>query len=137
MHQVKSSSAVAIKDKLLSLKLDALIGASINADARTNKLIITASKCATKEIVRLADELDVESVPLLKSEVVYLKHGEAVKVADVLSKILSGRKSLKSAAENKMTPVNQGANNSESAGVKKSQRRRRREGEIRKSGGKR
>lgn len=83
-----------------------------------NKLIITASKCATKEIVRLADELDVESVPLLKSEVVYLKHGEAVKVADVLSKILSGRKSLKSAAENKMTPVNQGANNSESAGVK-------------------
>lgn len=118
MHQVKSSSAVAIKDKLLSLKLDALIGASINADARTNKLIITASKCATKEIVRLADELDVESVPLLKSEVVYLKHGEVVKVADVLSKILSGRKSLKSAAENKMTPVNQGANNSESAGVK-------------------
>lgn len=93
--QVKNASASEIKDKLLSLNLDDLKNAKIVADTRTNKIVVVASEEKMVKINGLIKELDVESDAILKSEVVYVKHGEAAKVVEVLSKIVSGQKQTK------------------------------------------
>lgn len=94
--QIKNSAASEIRDKITSLKLDELKNVTITADTRTNKLIVVAPEAAINKINELVKELDTESEAVLKSEVVYVKHGEAVKVVEVLTKIVSGQKQSKS-----------------------------------------
>ena len=94
--QIKNSAASEIRDKITSLKLDELKNITITADTRTNKLIVVAPEAAINKINELVKELDTESEAVLKSEVVYVKHGEAVKVVEVLTKIVSGQKQSKS-----------------------------------------
>lgn len=96
--QIKNSSASEIRERIVALKLDTLKNAALSADNRTNKLIVTASKASTEQIKSLAAELDIESIALLKSEVVYIKHGEAAKVVEVLNKIVSGQRGTKSSS---------------------------------------
>lgn len=76
--------------------MDELKNVTITADIRTNKLIVVGPKAAINKIQELVIELDTESEAILKSEVVYVKHGEAVKVVEVLTKIVSGQKQSKS-----------------------------------------
>ena len=90
--QIKNSSATEIKEKITALKLDELKNVTITADIRTNKLIVVGPKATINKIQELVIELDTESEAILKSEVVYVKHGEAVKVVEVLTKIVSGQK---------------------------------------------
>lgn len=94
--QIKNSSATEIKEKITALKLDELKNVTITADIRTNKLIVVGPKATINKIQELVIELDTESEAILKSEVVYVKHGEAVKVVEVLTKIVSGQKQSKS-----------------------------------------
>ena len=93
--QIKNSSATEIKEKITALKLDELKNVTITADIRTNKLIVVGPKATINKIQKLVIELDTESEAILKSEVVYVKHGEAVKVVEVLTKIVSGQKQSK------------------------------------------
>lgn len=93
--QVKNTSADEIKEKINALKLDSLANATIVSDVRTNKLIVIAPPNAVAEIIGLISELDIESEAILKSKVVYIKHGEALKMVEVLSKIVNGQKNSK------------------------------------------
>ena len=40
-------------------------------------------------------ELDIESEPILKSEVVYIRHSESAKIAEIVKQIISGQKQSK------------------------------------------
>lgn len=93
---VKNTSADDIKSKIASLKSDIFKNVKIDTDARTNKLIVFSPKSAIPQIERLVKELDVESDPILKSEVVYIRHGESSKIAEIVKQIVSGQKSSKS-----------------------------------------
>lgn len=93
---VKKASASELRDKINSLGLDVLKDATISADARTNQIIATGPKYALEQIKMLVVGLDVSSEAVLKGEVVYLKHGEAIKVAEVLTKIVNSQKVSKS-----------------------------------------
>ena len=93
--QIHHTSADEIKEKIAALKLDSLANATLVSDVRTNKLIVIAPPSAIDEISGLVSELDIESEAILKSEVVYIKHGEALKMVEVLSKIVNGQKSSK------------------------------------------
>ena len=97
---VKDASASEIRDKIISLRLESLKEATLAADARTNKIIATGPRRALKEIKELVKGLDVSSDAILKGEVVYLKHGEAIKVAEVLTKIVNSQKGNKSSKKN-------------------------------------
>jgi len=105
--QISNAAASDIKDRITALHLDTLKNAALNADARTNKLIVCAPRSTIPQIKKLVSELDVESVALLKSEVIYIKHGEAAKVVDVLTKIVSGQKRSKTSAPQASQPQNQ------------------------------
>lgn len=94
--QITNSSASDIKDKISALKLDEFANATISSDARTNKLIVVASKPIYEKVKQIVTELDIQSDAILKSEVVYVKHGEAAKIVEVLNKIVSGQKQSKS-----------------------------------------
>lgn len=93
---VKNTSADDIKSKIASFKSDIFKNVKIDTDARTNKLIVFSPKSAIPQIERLVKELDVESDPILKSEVVYIRHGESSKIAEIVKQIVSGQKSSKS-----------------------------------------
>lgn len=92
---VKNTSADDIKSKIASLKSDIFKNVKIDTDTRTNKLIVFSPKSAIPQIERLVKELDVESDPILKSEVVYIRHGESSKIAEIVKQIVSGQKSSK------------------------------------------
>ena len=93
--QVKNTSATEIKDRVLSVKMDKLKNLKIDVDGRTNKLIVVAPKSALPIVERLVTELDIESDPILKSEVVYIRHSESAKIAEIVTKIVGGQKQSK------------------------------------------
>lgn len=93
--QVKNAPADEIKSRILAVKSDRLKNVKIETDARTNKLIILAPKPAKPLIENLVAELDTESEAVLKSEVVYIRHSESTKIAEILKQIASGQKSAK------------------------------------------
>lgn len=93
--QVKNTSAEEIKTRILAVKSDRFKNIKIETDSRTNKLIILAPKSAIEPIERLVRELDIESEPILKSEVVYIRHSESAKIAEIVKQIISGQKQSK------------------------------------------
>ncbi|MBO7521478.1 MAG: hypothetical protein J6T16_04485 [Opitutales bacterium] len=93
--QAKNAPADDIKARILAVKSDKLKNAKIETDARTNKLIILAPKSAKPLIEKLVEELDADADAVLKSEVVYIRHSESAKIAEILKQIASGQKSAK------------------------------------------
>ncbi|MBO6101668.1 MAG: hypothetical protein J6P03_00240 [Opitutales bacterium] len=93
--QIKNTSAEGIKNKILAVKSDRFKNIKVEVDARTNKLIIFAPKSAMPLVERMAEELDVESEPVLKSEVVYVRHSESAKIAELVRQIVSGQRQSK------------------------------------------
>lgn len=93
--QVHNTSASEIKERISSIKMDKLKNLKVDVDSRTNKLIVVAPKSALPIVEELVKELDVESEPVLKSEVVYVRHSESTKIAEILKQIISGQKSSK------------------------------------------
>lgn len=93
--QVKNTSASEIKDRISSIKMDRLKNVKIDVDGRTNKLIIVGPKSAMPVVETLVRELDIESEPILKSEVLYIRHSESAKIAEIVKQIVSGQKQSK------------------------------------------
>lgn len=109
---IKNTSAQQIKERLTALKLDMLNDARVDVDTRSNKLILIASTPVMEKIknrvIELVSSLDEETDPLLKSEVIYIRHGEAAKVVEVINQIITGQKKSDSKdkkSENSALPV--------------------------------
>ncbi|MFR6032249.1 MAG: hypothetical protein ACLUKN_03125 [Bacilli bacterium] len=56
-----------------------------------------------KYIAAIINKLDIDADPLTKSEVFYIKHGEAKDVASVLNQIVKGQQSAVKAAQTAKT----------------------------------
>ncbi len=70
----------------------------LESDDRTNQLIVVTQRGNLKYINEFIEKLDMDSDPLTKSEVYYIRHGEAKDVASVLNEIVKGQTSAVKAA---------------------------------------
>ncbi len=70
----------------------------LESDDRTNQLIVVTQRGNLKYIKDFVEKLDMESDPLTKSEVFYIRHGEAKDVESVLNEIVKGQVSAVKAA---------------------------------------
>ena len=66
---------------------------SINADDRTNQVILIADPRQQSLFDDLIQKLDVKAEPNTRNEVIYLKHASAKDVAPILSQLVSGQNS--------------------------------------------
>jgi len=66
---------------------------SINADDRTNQVILIADPRQQSLFDQLIQKLDVKAEPNTRNEVIYLKHASAKDVAPLLSQLVSGQNS--------------------------------------------
>lgn len=94
---LKNVSAEDAKRRIATFQNDALKkyfqNTSIEADDRTNQLIVISSKGNMQYIKKLVESLDIEAQPLTKSAVFYIRHGESKDVASVLNQIVKGQQS--------------------------------------------
>ena len=106
---LKNMSADEFKKKIDSLSANYLKkyfeDTSIESDERTNQIIVVTPRGNMKNIQSLIEKFDVDSQPLTKSEVFYIKHGESKDVASVLNEIVKGQQQAvktaqKTAAQN-------------------------------------
>ncbi|MBN2233932.1 MAG: hypothetical protein JW706_02205 [Opitutales bacterium] len=75
----------------------------VDADERTNQVVIVTSPVNRSMLEHLIDTFDSDSEPLTINEVVYLKHAEADKVVAIIDSIISGQN--KQSDRNRKTPV--------------------------------
>ena len=106
--QIHNTMASGIKERISAMQMDALKDVKLDVDTRTNKLIVVGPKHTFPIIEGIVKELDVKTDPLLKSEVVYIRHGEAAKVVEVVSKIVDAQKK---SAQSKDKKPSSGAHN--------------------------
>jgi general secretion pathway protein D len=64
---------------------------TINADDRTNQIILLADSREHAFFDDLIEKLDVKSDPNTRNEVIYLKHAQAIKVKELISALVSGQ----------------------------------------------
>ena len=102
--QIHNTMASGIKERISAMQMDALKDVKLDVDARTNKLIVVGPKHTFPIIEGIVEELDVKTDPLLKSEVVYIRHGEAAKVVEVVSKIVDAQKKSAQSKDKKTSP---------------------------------
>lgn len=92
---LKNVGADDAKRRLASIQNDSLkkylVKTSIEADDRTNQLIVVTPKGNLKHIKKIVDALDIDAQPLTRSEVFYVRHGESKDVATVLNQIVKGQ----------------------------------------------
>lgn len=92
---LKNVGADDAKRRLASIQNDSLkkylAKTSIEADDRTNQLIVVTPKGNLKHIKKIVDALDIDAQPLTRSEVFYVRHGESKDVATVLNQIVKGQ----------------------------------------------
>ena len=102
--QLKNISADDMKLRLTNMQSDILKryfeNTTIDVDARTNQVIILTQKGNMPYIRKLIEGLDIPADPLLKSDVVYIKHGDAKDVVQVLNTVISGQQQAARAVEN-------------------------------------
>lgn len=98
--ELKNTSASDMQTSLKSISGNLLKryfeNTIIEADDRTNQLIVFARKGNMKYIKQFVEGFDIEAEPLTKSEVFYIKHGEAEDVADAINSIIDGQQSASS-----------------------------------------
>ena len=118
---LKNMSAEDLKRRFATLKSEILRKyfdrTTIEADERTNQVIIATARGNLKNITDIIEKLDVDAQPLTKSEVFYIRHGEAKDIESVLNSIVKGQKaaaknaqSAKVAAANTANRMNRIAN---------------------------
>ena len=78
----------AINGEILKKYFDKTV---IEADERTNQIIVVTQHGNLEKIKAIIDKLDIDSEPLTSSKVFYVKHGEAKDVASVLNEIIKGQ----------------------------------------------
>lgn len=102
MNNVKASSVVKKFDQLKRGALRKyLSNMTIDCDDSSNQLIIITPPANLSLIENIAKQLDNKCELLLRSEVIRIKHGDAKKISDIVSKIVNEQRS-RIEKENKM-----------------------------------
>jgi len=93
--QLKNTSAEEIKKRLANIQSNILRRyfdkTTIEADERTNQLIIITQKGNFEHIKKFVETFDIAADPLTSSEVFYIKHGDAKNVVKALNDIVRGQ----------------------------------------------
>ncbi len=112
---LKNMSAEDMKKRLLSLQGDALkkyfSKTTFEADERTNQIIVFTQKGNLRYVEDFIKKLDVDAEPITRSEVFYIKQGEAKDVESILNQIVKGQQAaVKSNQKTKAKTANTTAN---------------------------
>ena len=95
--QLKNMSAEDMKRRLTSMQTELLKKyfdkTTIESDERTNQLIVITEHSNMPTIKDFVAKLDIDAESMTRSEVFYIKHGEAKDVASVLNEIVKGQQS--------------------------------------------
>lgn len=89
--------AVDLKAKLETSVSESLNGfiegsISIQADDRTNLIIIATDKVNVKFLEKLIKTYDVDTTPITSTEVVYIKHAESASIVSLIESIINSEK---------------------------------------------
>jgi len=97
-YQITNTAAQDLRDRLLNLQssnspLAAYLegNLSVEADERTNQLIVVTHPANFKLIEQFVESLDVDVAPITRSEVFSIKHAVAEEVAAVIQEVVSGQ----------------------------------------------
>ncbi len=105
--QLKHIAAVDMKSRLQSLQGELLRkyfqGTVVEADERTNQIVVITPKGNMDRIRSIVAQLDVDSEPMTSSRVFYIKHGEAKDVASILNEVIKGQQSAVKASKTAKT----------------------------------
>lgn len=109
--QLKHVKAEDLKRRLTTLigNKDSSIAAAfshnttIEADERTNQLIVATHASNLSLLRQLVDGLDSDVEPQTTSEVYYIKHGEAVNIQTLLDSVISGQQQVRDQANSAQT----------------------------------
>ncbi len=105
--QLKYTTAEDMKSRLSALSGELLKKyfdkTAIEADSRTNQIIVITQHGNLNRIKELIEKIDIDSDPITSSKVFYIKHGEAKDVASVLNEIIRGQQNA--------TKINQSSQN--------------------------
>ncbi len=103
--KLKNTSAEEMKKRLSNVNSNILKKyfekTVIDADERTNQLIIFTQKGNIEYIKKFVEGFDIAAEPLTKSEVFYIKHGEAKDVAKALTDVVKGQQQAAKALKTK------------------------------------
>ncbi|GDY17986.1 type II secretion system protein GspD [Verrucomicrobiota bacterium] len=113
IYSLKNAMAVDLVNKLTALlRTPAAAGAapfrlstgtSFTADERTNRVILMGSADQHEFFDKLIDQLDANSDPNTKTDVVFLRHANAAEVATLVTQLITGQTSAATRAGNKTT----------------------------------
>lgn len=119
--ELKHMTAIDMKTRLTTISSELLKKyfdkTIIDADERTNQIIVVTQKGNLAKITEIIRKLDIDTEPITSSKVFYIKHGEAKDIASVLNEIIRGQqtatknaKATKNAAANRQNQTNRIAN---------------------------
>jgi general secretion pathway protein D len=80
----------------------------IEADERTNQIILVTNPNNVPIVERMINSLDVDAAPLTRTEVFYLKHAAAEEVSRLVNSMISGQNSASRRAPGDAASVNRG-----------------------------
>ena len=78
-------------------------GTSFTADERTNRVILMGSADQHEFFDKLIEQLDANSDPNTKTDVVFLRHANATEVATLITQLITGQTTAATRAGNKTT----------------------------------
>ena len=91
--QIENVGAAEVRERLNTLQSEILKKyfdkTTIDVDARTNQLIVVTQKGNIEHIKKLIAGLDIKSEPLLKNEVILIRHCKASEIETVLKSIIT------------------------------------------------
>ena len=104
---LKNMAAEDLKRRLQSFKSEIMRKhferTTIEADERTNQVVIATTKGNLQNIMKLIEKLDIDAEPLTRSEVFYIRHGEAKDIESVLNSIVKGQRTAAKNAQKSRT----------------------------------
>jgi len=113
IYSLKHAMAVDLVNKLTALlRTPAAAGASpfrlstgtsFTADERTNRVILMGSADQHDFFDKLIEQLDTNSDPNTKTDVVFLRHANAAEVATLITQLITGQTTAANRAGNKTT----------------------------------
>ena len=113
IYSLKHAMAVDLVNKLTALlRTPAAAGASpfrlstgtsFTADERTNRVILMGSADQHEFFDKLIEQLDANSDPNTKTDVVFLRHANATEVATLITQLITGQTTAATRAGNKTT----------------------------------
>ncbi|MBR7105966.1 MAG: hypothetical protein IKC88_03160, partial [Opitutales bacterium] len=104
---LKNMAAEDLKRRLQSFKSEIMRKhferTTIEADERTNQVVIATTKGNLQNIKNIIEKLDIDAEPLTRSEVYYIRHGEAKDIESVLNSIVKGQRTAAKNAQKSRT----------------------------------